>query len=73
MLIPTEITRCIDTDLNTASFGYYDGIQYAKDNNLEHTTNFSDVRKGTHFIVCCGNVMVKVEPSDYPDMIRREF
>ena len=54
MCIPTDITKCVDTDLETASFDYYSGIQYAKENNLKQTTEFSDVCKGTHFMVCCG-------------------
>lgn len=70
---PEEITRCKETKLNTASFKYYDGIQFAKDNNLQQTTSFSDVRQGTHFIVCCGYVMIKVEESDYPEIKRRDF
>lgn len=70
---PKEITKCSDTGLNTASFGYYDGIKYAKEHNLNQTTNFSEVRAGTHFIVCCGDVMVKVEESDYPQIDRRNI
>lgn len=70
---PKEITRCNETGINTASFGYYDGIQFAEHHNLKPTTEFSDVRKGTHFIVCCGDVMVKVEESDYPTITRRDF
>jgi len=73
MNTPTEITQCCDTDLNTASFDYYSGIAYAKENNLKQTTDFADVRKGTHFIVMCGDVMIKVEPTDFPEMKRRIF
>jgi len=70
---PKEITKCVDTHLNTASFEYYDGIKYAKEKGLKQSTKFSELRKGTHFIVCCGDVMVKVEPTDYPNILRREF
>ena len=63
----------METKLNTASFSYYDGIHYAKEKGLKQSTEFSDVRKGTHFIVCCGDVMVKVEETDYPDIKRRDF
>lgn len=73
MLQPKEITQDIDTAINIASFDYYSGIQYAKDNNLEQTTSFSDVNAGTHFIVCCGDVMVKVTKEDYPEITRRVF
>jgi len=73
MNTPEEITRCSDTDLNTASFKYYDGIAYCKEHNLKQTTEFSDLRKGTHFMVMCGDVMVKVEESDFPDIERIVF
>ena len=79
MYIPKEITIDFLKDkedqdvepLHIASFDYYTGILYAKDNNLEQTTEFNDVFNGTHFIVCCGDVMVKVKPTDYIDIIRR--
>lgn len=73
IITPKEITKCVETNLNTASFSYYDGIEYAKRHSLDQTTEFSDVRKGTHFIVCCGDVMVKVEETDYPNISRRDF
>lgn len=72
-ILPKEITRCVDTKLNTASFGFYDGREVAKEMGLVQTTEFSDVRKGTHFIVCCGDVMIKVEETDYPEIERRNF
>ena len=70
---PTEITQDIDTNINTASFEYYNGIKFAELNNLKQTTSFADVNKGTHFIVCCGDVMVNVLPTHYPDITRRIF
>ena len=70
---PKEITQDIDNGANTASFSYYDGIQFAEDNNLKQTTSFSEVSKGTHFMVCCGDVIVKVEEVDYPEIERRLF
>tara|TARA_R110000772_G_scaffold154835_3_gene265885 strand:- start:544 stop:789 length:246 start_codon:yes stop_codon:yes gene_type:complete len=70
---PKEITRCVDTGLNTASFSYSEGIEFAKKNNKEQTTEFSEVRREGKFIVCCGDIMVKVEEEDYSDMIRRDF
>ena len=68
---PKEITHDADTDQQIASFGYYDGIQYAKDHSLQFTTSFRDVFKGTHYIVCCGDVMIAVQPTDFPDIPRR--
>lgn len=70
---PTEITECCDTALNTASFDYYTGIKVAEQRGLKQTSNFADVRAGTHFIVCCGDVMMKVEETEYPEMKRRIF
>lgn len=73
MFEPKEITQDIDTGVNIASFDYYTGIKYAKEKGLQQTTSFSDIGKKTHFIVCCGDVMVQVEPTDYPEITRRIF
>jgi hypothetical protein len=70
---PIEITKCCETGLETASFSYYDGIHVVKEKQLKQTTNFSDVRNNNMFIVCCGDVMFKVEPTDYPTIQRRIF
>ncbi len=70
-LTPKDITKDRDTGIETASFGYYDGIDFARERNLEQSTSFSDVNKGTHFIVCCGDVMLKVKETDFPDTPRR--
>lgn len=72
-LEPEEITRDIDDGTETASFKYYDGIAYAKDKQLQFTTSFSDVRKGTHYMVCCGYVMAVIKPIDFPGIKRRDF
>ncbi len=71
MCTPTDITIDSDNEMQTASFDYYSGIYYAKQNELKQTTKFNDVNKGTHFIVCCGDVMVNVKPTDFPDIKRR--
>ena len=73
MDIIKEITQDIETGINVASFEYYNGIDYANRKGLEQTTHFKEVFAGTHFIVCCGDIMVKVEPSDFPDIERRLF
>lgn len=73
MLKPTDITIDTDTGQHTASFNFYDGIYYAKLLNLKQSTSFSDVSKGTHFIVCCGDVMLKVKETDFPSVQRREL
>lgn len=73
--IPKEIT--IDGEQETpphiASFGYYDGIKYAQEKGLKQSGDFAQVFAGTHFIVCCGDVMVRVQPEDYPQIPRRDI
>jgi hypothetical protein len=68
---PKEITKDVDTGYQVASFEYYEGLKFAKDNKLIQTTNFKDVFAGTHYIVCCGDVMVKVKTENYPNIERR--
>ena len=70
---PKEITEDCDTGDNVAHFSYYDGVIYAKENNLKQSGDYRDLLKGTHFIVSCGDVMVKVLPKDYPTIERRIF
>ena len=70
---PKEITIDVDTKQETASFDYSIGIAEAKERGLKQTTSFADVFAGTHFIVCCGDVMFSVRSSEYPDVVRREF
>ena len=73
LYIPKEITQDVDTKENIASFDYYSGKNYCELMNIKQSSNFNDVSKGTHFIVCCGDVMVKVLQSDYPAIKRRIF
>lgn len=70
-ILPTDISKDCETGVEIASFGYYNGTHYIKDKNLEQTTSFTDVKAGTHFIVCCGDVMVLVQPNDFPEIERR--
>ena len=71
-IVPKEITKDHDIeDYHIASFGYYDGLKYAKEHNLQHTTSFSDVNNFTHYIVCCSDVMIRVKETDYPEIERR--
>lgn len=70
---PKEITQDCDTAENIASFDYYAGLKYAELLGLKQTGSFRDVSEGTHFIVCCGDVMVKMQPTDYPELTRRIF
>lgn len=68
---PKEITRDSDNNLQIASYGYYDGIAVAREKSLKQTTSFLDVFNKTHFIVSCGDVMIRVEETDYPELNRR--
>jgi hypothetical protein len=68
---PKEITKDADNNMHVASFDYYTGIAVAKDKELKQTTNFEDVFNETHFIVCCGDVMIRVKETDYPELNRR--
>ena len=69
---PKDITRDAEgRRSDIASFDYYSGIAYASDKGLEQTTSFKDVHAGTHFMVCCGDVMASVKDTDYPEIERR--
>ena len=69
MLEPYEITECDDE--HTASFKYRDGIEYAQTKKLNQTDEFRKVREFTHFIVCCGDVMIAVRSDEFPNIERR--
>jgi hypothetical protein len=73
LYVPKEITQDIDSDDNIASFDYYSGIRYCELLGIKQCDNFNQVSDGTGFIVCCGDVMVKVKQTDYPDIKRRVF
>lgn len=64
---PKEITQNKITGKNVASFSYYDGIYVAKELGLKQSTNINE----GNFMVCCGDVMFKVKPTDYPEITRR--
>lgn len=68
---PIEITINSDNGIQIASFNYYDGLKVIKDRNLTQSTSFTDVFKGSNFIVCCGDIMFKVLEIDYPEIQRR--
>jgi hypothetical protein len=70
---PKEITKDIDTGVEYASFDYYDGISLAKQLAWKQTTNMRDLDNKGYFIVCCGDVMIRVVPVDYPEIERRVF
>lgn len=53
-----------------ASFSYYDGIHYAESKGLHHTTSFDKLYNGTHYIVCCGEVIIRVDETLFIDIER---
>jgi len=71
MMIPKDITIDSDTNEHVASFDYYNGLAYAKEHDLKQTSSFDDVFKGTHFIVCCGDVMISIKPNTFMNIKRR--
>jgi len=73
LYVPKEITQDIDSADNIASFDYYSGVRYCELLGISQCGNFNQVSDGTGFIVCCGDVMVKVKQTDYPDIKRRVF
>lgn len=68
-LLPKEITQDCDTGVNTASFDYYLGIKIAEELGLKQSMNTNE----GNFMVCCGDVMFTVKPTDYPEIERRIF
>lgn len=71
MIRPKEITKDEEGNIHIASFNYNDGIEYAKINNIPQTSKFNEYIKGTHFIVCCGDVMIVVGENDFPKVARK--
>lgn len=69
---PKDIT-VDDTGLQIASFSYYDGEEFARLMRLEHSTSFADIRESIGYVVCCGDVMARVEDDDYPLITRRRI
>jgi hypothetical protein len=53
-----------------ASFSWHAGIAYAKSKGLIQCSELSEVRQKTHFIVMCGDVVIRVEPTDFPEIER---
>jgi hypothetical protein len=68
---PKEITKDCDSGVEYASFSYYDGISLAKENNWKQTTSLKELENVNTFIVCCGDVMIRVVPSMYSSIERR--
>ena len=71
IVLPKEITKDSDNGIEYASFDYYDGIHLAKKNGWKQTTSMSELSRANTFIVCCGDVMIRVVPSMYSSIERR--
>ena len=70
---PIQITHSkIDRTKHVATFKYHDGIQYANMNKLEHTVNYSEMLKGAHYCIVCGDVLLVVDKDDYPEIERKQ-
>jgi hypothetical protein len=78
-IVPKEITiqsEYIDNEkveYHIAHFSYYDGTRYATSRKLRQTTKWYQLIDQTHFIVACGDVMVRIEPKDFPGIRRRRI
>lgn len=70
---PKEITKDCDSGVEYASFSFYDGIHLAKLNNWKQTTSYAELEKENTFMVCCGDVVIKANPSMYSSIERRIF
>lgn len=72
MTMPFEITQdCDNSSLQFASFGFYEGRYLVKQNNLKQVTSYSKLIENENFLVCCGDVVIKVKSTDYPEIERR--
>lgn len=69
-LTPKEITK---DSLNRefAFFDYSTGMHYVREHNLKPSIYYYEVAQGSHYLVTCGYVAVKVSSTDYPDIQRK--
>lgn len=70
-VLPKEITKDSETGVEYASFDYYSGVHLAKKNGWKQTTSMNELAKENTFLVCCGDVMIRVVPSMYSSIERR--
>lgn len=70
-ILPKDITKDSDNKREFASFSYYDGIHLAKQNNWKQITTYINHLSKNEFIVCCGDVIIEVQSTDYPEIERR--
>lgn len=68
---PKEITKDIDSGIEIASFPYYDGIHFCKENEIKQATTTSQLGSGNGYIVSCGDVMLRTNSKEWPEIERR--
>jgi len=71
MAIPKDITIDSENGNQVASFNFNEGKEVAREKGLVQTSSYSQVYNGTGFIISCGDVMMKVSETDYPEIQRR--
>lgn len=70
-ILPKEIVYDAEANTEIAWFEYNSGCRLANELGLKQTTNFSDVMNNTHFIVCCGEVGILTNSTQFVDIQRR--
>lgn len=71
MIQPKEIIKDCETGKELASFNYYTGKEYIKQNNLTFCCDFNTVGQGGYYLVCCGDIMTLVTPDMFPNIERK--
>lgn len=68
---PIEITQDSDNGMNFASFDFYAGKEYAKTIGKTQCTNIMELKGTSEYWVSCGQIVMMVEPTDFPEIERR--
>ena len=68
---PVEITQDSDNGINFASFSIDEGKKYAQTIGKTRCTNIMQVDVTSEYWVMSGQVVMMVEPSDFPEIERR--
>ena len=69
-ITPKEITIDSQNNCHIAHFSYYDGIQFAKENDKHFTMYYKEVVNENKYMVACGDIMIRVEKTDYLNIVR---
>jgi len=68
---PNQITKDHENGMEVGHFTYLQGEYYAERKGLRFTSSLSDFIKGGYYLVSCGDVLVLLEPKDFPSIERR--